>query len=65
MVTSGVSVAPGTSNELGVRVEIMNVSSDTLNDYPDDPEKRKCYLNEDVSFQAYLFINLDVDWTLY
>ena len=53
MVTSGVSVAPGTSNELGVRVEIMNVSSDTLNDYPDDPEKRKCYLNEDVSFQVY------------
>ena len=50
--TSGVSIAPGTSNELGVRVEIMTVSNDTLKDYPNDPEKRKCYLNEDVSFQA-------------
>ena len=50
--TSGVSIAPGTSNELGVRAEIMDVSKDTLSDYPDDPGKRKCYLNEDVSFQA-------------
>ena len=52
MFTSGVSISPGTSNELGVRVEIMTVSSDTLSNYPDDPEKRNCYLNEDVSFQA-------------
>ena len=47
----GVSIAPGTSNELGVRVEIMDVSSETLKSYP-DPRDRKCYLNEDVSFEV-------------
>ena len=47
---TGISLAPGTSNQLGVSVKIMTVDPAVLT-RDTDPVTRNCYLNQDVSFK--------------
>ena len=52
----GLKIGPGTSNQLGIGVQIMDIDQAVLSRYP-EPEDRKCYENSDINFKFLLYEN--------
>ena len=57
MQQSGISIAPGSSNRLGVGVNLIDVDPAVLRWYP-NPADRECYTSSDINLQ---FLSYDND----